>query len=290
MDIATISSLVGVFITAAPIIGTLAIALLGLIVWWRTGSSIPIFARLWNLFYGTSSATAPAVAEYLEAQAGVMRLRFETGATIRTLEHAKRLIDWSQQHDESLADAAACGPCFNFETPGLNEKLVPSKAKMLSAFTIAFFLILITLGAGIATIPERALLRLNATGTWFLADQSSYKPFRSAPGFKLDQCNADYNSIAEKGGFTRTEITLLCDAYKSEKREKHIEYLDRAIAEQRKALAFVAGYCALLALPTLVILRYGGNARAMRRRLREKAEQHKTRNVDATPEEIMRSD
>lgn len=83
MDTATISSIVTLSVAAAPILGTAALFLVGLIVWWRTGSSITILSRLWRLLHGKMSPAVPVISGYLAAQAEVARLSFETGARFR---------------------------------------------------------------------------------------------------------------------------------------------------------------------------------------------------------------
>ncbi len=272
MDTVTISSIVTLSVAAAPILGTAAFFLVGLIVWWRTGSSITILSRLWRLLHGKMSPAVPAISGYLAAQAEVARLSFETGARFRTAQQAERVIAWSIRHDESLCDAAACGPYFDFELPGLKDRSSQPKPWAIVGIG-AFFatLSIAILTAALFMIPDRAILRLTATGTWLTIDRESVKPMTFAPGFTLARCSRDYSAIPPSAGFTPAEVGALCDAVKAESPASLGRFIDRSIAGQRQVLGVIAVTLACWAWPTYATLRHAGKANAMRKRLRRKA-------------------
>ncbi len=272
MDTATISSFFTLTVAAAPILGTAAMFVLGLIVWWRTGSSITILSRLWRLLHGKSSAAVPAISDYLGAQAEVARLCFETGAKLRTSQQAERLIAWSIRHDESLRDAAACGPYFDFEVPCLKDRSSQPRPMTIMAIGTAFVVLLLAiLTVTLFSIPDRAILKLNTTGTWLSIDRETAKPLTGAPGFALSACHADYKLITAHSGFSQADIGALCGAFKAENMASLGRFVDHSIQSQRRVFAVMAAIMAWWAWPAYTTLRHASKANAMRARLRRKA-------------------
>ncbi len=245
MDTATISSLVTLTVAAAPILGAAAMFVLGLIVWWRARSSITILSRLWRMLHGKANAAVPAISDYLAAQAEVARLCFETGASLRTAQQAERVIAWSLRHDESLHDAAACGPYFDFEAPALKDRSCQPPPWAIVAIATAFAMLLLAiLAVSLLSVPNRAILKLNTTSTWLTIDRESAKPLAGSAGFQLSACHADYKLIPAHAGFSQADIAALCDAFKEENNASLGRFIDQSIHTQRQVFAVMAAIMA----------------------------------------------
>lgn len=245
-----------------------SLLLLAIFIRWRTGSYLTVFSRLWTIFHGKTPAASLPIKDYLDAQTSVSRLRFQTGAKVRTEEHARRLLEWSTTHNESLTDAAACGPYFDFELPGLKDySALPGPLQKtfyglcFAALLMAFWLMMMLVAY------DKPLLRIKSTGTWVAFTAESAEPFLGSGKLALAQCGTAGTVPKSGGPFVATDVTVICSIAQSRTPEQLRTDLDVTLREQ-KASAFAAAIlCALLTYPLIQTGIFIDNAKAMRRRL-----------------------
>ena len=243
----------------------------GIIIWWKSGSPFTIWARLWTLFHGKASGGAQDVRTYLDNHTSVLQLRFITNIKARTGRHASRLIKWAEENDENLSDAARCGPYFDIEIPALKEKSgQPRPWQVIVMGIIGAVLAGAALTSTVAILPDRVLIRMNATDTWFLLGTKSAKPFRNAPALNLENCNQDYKNLQKPNGFTLREIAILCDDYTKTPAAQFSINVESSVVEQRLAFGWLAFMFGWVSSPLLRSTSWNLHAYAMRKRLLKK--------------------
>lgn len=218
---------------ASPVLLLVAV----LLIRWRTSSSHTVFARLWRLFHGKAHTAAPKLKDYLDSQEATLQFRFTSGVPARTEQHARRLIEWAEEHDESLGDAVRCGPCFDFELPGLKDRSEQA-GRGVRLLVGGAFLILLYIGIGLSwfALYDKPLLRLRATNTWFSITAETARPLWSGEGFAFSRCAAAGSEDDGKSGFAPGERKVLCDGFADDSTAAEREtYVERALRGQRHA-------------------------------------------------------
>lgn len=245
-----------------------SLVLLAIFIRWRTGSYLTVFSRLWTIFHGKTPAASLPIKEYLEAQTSVSRLRFQTGAKVRTEEHARRLLEWSAANNESLTDAAACGPYFDFELPGLKDRSTLPGPLQKTFYALGFVSLLVAFWLMMILVAyDKPLLRIKSTGTWVAFTAESAEPFLGSGKLALTQCGAAGTVPKSSGPFAAADVTVICSIARSRTPAQLRQDMGVTLREQKASALAAALSCVLLTYPLIRMGIFIDNANSMRRRL-----------------------
>lgn len=152
----------GLFIPAAVLLS------LGFAAY-RTGSIHLLLSRVWLLVFGKLNVSDETVERFLANRDAFMKFRLVTGLKPRTLEQAKALIAWCEEHKEDVGDVKACGSYFDVEKLQLYKRL-PGKLELM---VITFFTVLLPFavyGTASSAILLPPAFKVNASGNWYWVD------------------------------------------------------------------------------------------------------------------------
>lgn len=282
MENTAVSNLGNIGLIFASAAAPLTLVTLALFIRWRTGSFLTVFSRMWTFFHGKGTASVPFIKNHLDSLTAVMQLNFSIGTRIRTEQHAKRVIQWCERHDESLLDAARCGRQFDWELPGLKEPFATSGAQRNGA-SFATFIALIVLAAAFLSIAlyDRALLQLKASGTIFSLSADSAQPLWSDDRLIFAQCGTVANPSTS--GFSPSDAKIICDAFgKKEEESDRAKYVSKTLAEQRSASLILCLMSFALTYLPFKIMSDNQRAKEMRDRLRSRS---RSRTENEPPDE-----
>lgn len=265
MDTAAISSVVELLSTNVLTVGGMIAAWAWMLSRLRTRSSHMIMSRMWLLLSGKTACKVASIQELLDTQTGVMQFRFMTGISrARTVAQIERLILWGKEHDEDLADIAACGRYFDLEKPAPVERpKLPGKWQIglikIAALVVAVGIAFSVLGM----LFDRALFTMRDTGTVFTLTEKSAKPFNDSPAIQLSNCPSLLGQ-REHPGFTDSDIRHICTWANQPDTN---EYLAKTVRLQRGLSAFLGAYLCCLFVPAYRIIKCDRAVSDMRRRL-----------------------
>lgn len=265
MDTNTIASVTQIAIQNGIGLGLISLLSVGVLIWMRTRSTHMLLARLWRLFNGKAECSVPLIKDFLSSHSAVLQFRFMTGLPVRTLQQVESLCSWTAKNNEDIGDVSACGKYFDLERPGLKPMdQLPRRWQLFALLAIA---VLLGMGFFLAlggTISDRALLRFNASETWFTLDTISAIPLADGAGFKLAQCTAIDTIMKGNPGFHRSDVRSICESFTA---GQVGPYVDSTVKSQRVAAAIASAYFLFFFLGAAGWFWRGAKANEMRRRL-----------------------
>lgn len=266
MDTTTINSILDVGLKGGLTLTGVITVLVFLYVYKRTKSPHIILARLWLMLNGKKECNDPIIKKFLDEQSDLLQFRFITGIQAKTVAHVATIKTWCDRHGETITAVAACGQYFN-----INESRPLADDKMPTNKLMAFFALIVTVLTVAAMLAltgvvyDRALLRMNATGTWFGINDHSAKPIGSAPGFLLSECK-DVIAKGDHPGFKASDVAFICNWSQEQGTNT---YLAKTISGQRTLCAFVALFLALASWRNYRKMLQASEAIALRKRIAE---------------------
>ncbi|GAB3389517.1 hypothetical protein GCM10027317_42630 [Massilia agri] len=200
----------------------------------------------------------------------MLKFRFCTHIPVRTPLQIPPIIDWMRRHDQDAAAIVACGAYFDVAKPGLTQAADSFNRKwVLMPFAMAIVFFLATFAAGMGASLDRALLQFKATGNWFFLDENGARPLGDSPGFLFSKCGASSDVLAKESGFEPQEVSILCDAART---DDVVKFVRKVVGQQR--IGFGA-FALFLLGATLTFASAVGRVNAMlklRQIVREKAD------------------
>lgn len=142
--------------------------LLLLLAWatYRTGSAHLLLTRVWLLIFGKLDVSDQAIESFLANRDAFMKFKLVTGLKPRTLEQAKALIAWCDEHKEDVRDVKACGHFFDVEKLQLRDRL-PGKRGMLALAILVFLFFYTAYVAGALAVFYPSAFRVPESGNWY---------------------------------------------------------------------------------------------------------------------------
>jgi hypothetical protein len=166
------------------------------------------------------------------------KLNLKTGFRLKTVKAKKALHQWMELKDLELSELIKCGWFFNANQRNLKT---PGKFKSLFLYSTLFLTAILFLSTSkLVSDPERALLKVNATGTWFWVGDYEAVSFRydflewlRGDAWKLQQGDCRYEPDAKplESSWDKDTICVLVLGMKD-------EYVKGAISSQRSLAAF----------------------------------------------------
>ena len=160
---------VGSFAQAlGALIPVVIVAFFGLAVY-RTGSFHVLLAKAWSLVSGSKGVSDPAVAEFMDRQHSLATFRFHSGVKSPSLEHVRRLLDWTSSSGIKVSEVARCGEFFDHETFSIKMDQVPSLRRHRARGLFNLVLLVVITGAALwAIYMESAYVRFKDDGQGFV--------------------------------------------------------------------------------------------------------------------------
>lgn len=175
--------------------------LLLLLAWatYRTGSTHLLLSRVWLLIFGKLDVSDPAIESFLAKRDAFMKFRLVTGLKPRTLEQAKALIAWCDEHKEDVGDVKACGHFFDVEKLQLSDRLLGKRAMLVTA-TLMFFFFLCAYVTGAAAVILPPAFKVNASGNWYWVDdeRATQIDFFGADGLRVGKASCQSKSNSDE--------------------------------------------------------------------------------------------
>lgn len=235
MDSSTLSTFSSAFGVLAPVL----FVLLFVWVWWRTGSRHVLVYRLWQLVHGSQEISDPEVRAFINEQTSLMSFRFVTGIRVRTLEHARQLIQWTHRHDVEMRTVSLCGEYFDLDLRQVRVHKLPSP-QMQAGKLLLFAIVVFAAFVGMAgAYTDRAILKFKESNRWFImtTDQARVAWPLGANTIQKGDCSANISANAVRSAFTEKEVGLLCEVFSQDDSSKFVK---EATKDQRQSFVFLA--------------------------------------------------
>ncbi|KJV34823.1 DUF6216 family protein [Luteibacter yeojuensis] len=220
--------------------------IVSLVLWLcvRAGSTHVLLSRAWRLVQGKSSRTDPVIARWLNGRDALIQFRVMSGAPVRTLANAHRLIAWAEAQNEDVADIARCGQNFDVET--LRLKAVPHGFWLLVAIVVLAASVATLVLSTTATFAPRAWVNVREPGAHTLyLSPSDARVWPSKAHFGRSDCETSSTQVlAGQVGLSASEVTAVCGWFADPKLAEH---LDTTLREQRQAFGLLAVLAAFYA-------------------------------------------
>jgi hypothetical protein len=250
-------------------------AFLWLLLWalGRMGSFHIFVMRLYTLFVGKQRDDNSPIGHFLDQRSDLMRFRLATGIEARTLNHAKQLIQWCEDHDEEISAISRSGKYFDCRNVKISEdEKIPAQWKQTTwlfgsivSFYMAILWTVFLFGAGLFVV-----IKNEANSPHFvLSARQFWVPFRSSAVITLTDCAMGNTSVSEKVHITPVEAATACSWLKDAGLRM---YLDDGLRTQRGVMSvplMLLTWLFLYCTPRWVS---AGAATAMRRRQVTRAE------------------
>jgi len=195
------------------ICGAIMVGYIGLVVY-RTGSVYALMDLAWRLFSKRDVDGESEIAKYMLERSEFMRFRFSTGLRVRTLQKAKELIAWAKDNGEDLGEVAACGKYFDLELVGLkNESELPKKWEMKYRAFVMILLVILAYGAILGGVYGRAVITINASGTFVYAttENASPTPVDFPWEKQIFLRKEDCKSATRSAAFSEPDAKVVCE-------------------------------------------------------------------------------
>lgn len=269
MNLDSISNLVTILgikgLGAASVIAIL----INFFIWYRTGSTHLLLRSLWGRFISGKSTKPKELYKFLNEYTGLLEFRFRTGLKkVRTIAHAKLVIEWTERHDEDIGDVAACRWYFDLEKMSLRDPLPKTWVPIVQMF-IAFSFGFLTLMSVVFAVQDSAIIKLNDSDQWLLLGKTRVKPF-SGRGFQFAQCQEKSSELSKTSGMSIRDIETICND-KMVKESNLSKFIDDNVQGQRIMFSYFAAIFVSLFLVFYVGSRALTKALEIRDRLRKKS-------------------
>lgn len=150
------------------------------VVWWRTRSAFFIFHQIlkWLGLEGkyTNEDDQKVADDYLDLN----KFNLKTGFHLESVKAKKKLHSWMREHDLEYAELRRAGWLFNANA--LTFTLVGARQKWFNSVCIVILSLLFLMTGMFLEKPNYALLKVNATGTWFwIGNNEAHSAFFDFP-------------------------------------------------------------------------------------------------------------
>lgn len=240
-----------------------------LLLWicWRTRSIHFITSWIWRIFAGKDDMKDADLGHFLETRLKLLKFRFYSGIPARTWAQAKKIIAWGIENDEELVSVAICGSIFDKETCTLKGNRKSWLWQMAGVMILVIALIATTAVLFAIHSSDRALLKMNDSGTWISASTEKIKVIFSKETMAAQDCSSDNKKLAGRMLMTLPEISAVCAAFADKSFEKFIQ---NSVHEQREISSRLAVFLSVLIAFLILAIRQLGNALDMDQRLKKR--------------------
>lgn len=258
----------------------LVIALLLAWVCWRTRSTHVVMSRIWRFVFGKTTQQDRELGKFIETRNRLVMFRFFSGMPkVRTLAQAKRIIHWSNLHDEELAEIKACGDLFDFENCRLKVDRIPGK-KFQGLKVLCALILLIAVAFTVAgLLTESALLQFNVSKKWFLLTKDTAKPLWEEGVLTQKACAETKQKDSSPKAFSDDERVVICKAFDE---SDTAAFIERTVRQQRYLLSLMLLYLAYFAWMPWASFRKGLFATELQDRITKKAKSPPAKKLEAS--------
>lgn len=257
-----------------------------LLLWvcWRSGSWHVLLARMWWALHGSKNPEGRVLRAFYWKRTALMRFRWMTGISVRTLNQGKSLVAWCAKNDEEIGDVRACGMYFDNDLPGLNlvdDQDCACKQKREKRLALpgqwtrrlmSGLIVLTWLGVfasiGLTMVSGAIVTVKQGSGTWLLLYPEHISLLRSSSvNFTMADCAKGEGALATTTGLYPQEVHLVCGWLSDPARSG---YIARTVKAQRLASATLALLTLILSFALLRWIMAVGAVSAMQKRLSKK--------------------
>lgn len=199
--------------------GPILIAILVVLFWVRAGSIFSLLERVWSFIAGKAEVSDTILREFIQETRDIERFRFMYGFRAETMTEVHKMRDWFQTNSIGVNTAQRAKRWINTESASLAPR--PKHYLMRRAIALPVCAMVAVMLISAAT-SQMALLQMKGSERWFLADASSAKEATVFGGWVIEQsdCLADTQKISKASGFTQSEASMLCAAFKDDSLKK----------------------------------------------------------------------
>ncbi len=194
-----------------------------------------------------------------------MSFRFVTGVKVATLQHARKLIEWTRCYGVEMRTVALCGEYFDPDLRQLRSEKLPSKLVQRTTLLFSVLAILICFGSAFVVTTDRAILKFKESDRWFTMSSNEARaiwPFKGNPVRKTD-CSSDKGPKATRIGFKEHEVLVLCDLFNH---HGVSDFVDSTVKDQRVSSLAMTGVTLWAAWFLITVLMRIGAAKRLERR------------------------
>lgn len=219
--------------------GPVALILMIALFWWRAGSVYSLLERLWRLIAGSSDVSDAKLKAFMRDVRDLERFRFMYGLRVESKIELHAMLDWLKTHSIGIADAQHAKKWINIKTESVITKPKPKYfVKTVGVIVLSLVVLLVSKELGSS---KYAWLTMKETGTSFLTDGKTVKAIWPDWSFDAGQC-ALGQVQSMKTGFSDKEITILCNAIKT----NEMEDFSKSSVKLQQSVAFAIGLSAFL--------------------------------------------
>lgn len=220
------------------------------VVYWRTGSFFFVFHQFLKWLGLEGKYTCPDDQRVADEYLDLNKFNLKTGFRLSSVKAKKRLHEWMRQHDFEYAELRHAGWYFKANTLTFH---VPGTAQLWWTRIIVLLIsMMFILGGQFIENPKLALLKVNATDTWFWVGDNeatsfryNYPTFLRGDAWKLQQgdCRYGAGSLPLTNDWDKNVMCLLVLGFED-------SYIKSSISSQNGvAFAFkLLGFAAFLVM------------------------------------------
>ena len=233
---------------------------------YRTGSFHVLLAKAWSLVSGSKSVSDPVVAEFLDRQHSLATFRFHSGVPSPSLDHVRRLLEWTSSTGIKVSEVAGCGEFFDQDKFSVRMEKVPSlKNHRRRGVVNLLSLVLIGLLGFWAFSMETAYVRFKDDGQGFVLGHDLARAYWHDVAVTKNSCaSGQANQDVGQSGFTRKQTDSLCAFLKDQGSKS---FVDTTVRSQQRALMYLSLALSLCFIASMSKLARTANARSLNRRL-----------------------
>lgn len=197
-----------------------------IIFWKRAGSIYALLERLWRLTAGKSEVLDKELNEFIKDVRDLEKFQFMFGLKVESKKELHKLLVWMKKYEIAASTAQAAKKWIDVKTLEI-VSAPPKKYINLRVAGMGLGAVLM-MGFMQISVSQFALLQMKTSETWFLADNKAIKGFSKDWVIEKNGCQGNVDQMASTSGFTKNEVTSICDAWKDNS-------LNKVVSETVKA-------------------------------------------------------
>ncbi|MCD9008224.1 DUF6216 family protein [Luteimonas sp. XNQY3] len=217
---------------AAVLIPAIVVAAFFLVIY-RSGSTYPILAGLWQITAGKRVIANETIASYVQGQHDLASFKYFSRVGAMTVDEATKVIAWSNRNNIAVPMIESCGKHFDIEHLRIDLSSLPSRRRQLLWVAMAFaFLIMIGLSMYATLSMRSAYMSFRDDGQRFVVTaegartvDNSFRFWAHSQGLlSLESCKAIAPDAVVAGtSFSPTQTRLLCDAFGTDELRRKVD-------------------------------------------------------------------
>jgi hypothetical protein len=225
--------------------GPLLLAIVIGFFWWRSGSIYILLERVWRIVAGKMEVSDPVLKEFIQENRELEKFRFMYGLMVGTKTELHKLLEWLRENSIEIGTAQRAKRWIDTK----DRKLIPMPKHYLLGISLGLvFCMAIAMVCLKAATSHSALLQMKGSKVWFLAEANEVRGLWGDWSIDQSLCVKDATSISGLSGFTPSETSVLCDAYKNNTLGKIVSDTVR----QQQVFGLLYGILALIFVAVLI--------------------------------------